>query len=91
MREYDIQTAIVREAQREGFAYVLYGNATQGTGLLDVFGSYRGRPFWVEVKTPETRNAATPAQKYNIRLALTNGYVSGIVASVEDFQALFEE
>jgi hypothetical protein len=72
-----------------GWVEKLHADGVQGRGTLDLLGAYRGRPFLVEVKA--TDGKPTPTQEALVRRAHNGGFVSGIVASVEAFEALFVE
>lgn len=89
MREKTIETRIRQHVSaRGGFCVKLHADAMQGKTTLDLLGGYRGKPFLVEVKRPDGK--ATTLQQALVRIARRNGFISGIVSSVEEFEALFD-
>ena len=70
-----------------GWVIKLHADEMQGKETLDLMGGYRGRAFFVEVKAPD--GVVSPMQAYVIERARQSGYVSGAVASLEEFENLF--
>jgi hypothetical protein len=71
------------------FVVKLFANGEQGKTTLDLVGSFRGKPFMVEVKAPNGKTSLI--QSMLVKQARKGGYVSGVVDSVMAFIDLFEE
>ncbi len=71
-----------------GWVEKLHADGVQGKGTLDLLGSYRGRPFLVKFKAESGK--PTPTQTALVRRARQGGFVSGVVASVAEFEGLFD-
>jgi hypothetical protein len=89
-REKDVEGKIKQMIKRSGgFCVKLHADALQGRETLDFIGAYRGKPFMIEIKRPG--GVQTPIQGYLVRRAKANGFISGTVESVEEFEELFNE
>lgn len=79
----------VNQSNVNSFAIKYHGSALTGRGVPDLIGSYKGRPFAVEVKTDE--GVLAYAQSLWCERFRRGGYVSGVVASIGDFERLFDD
>lgn len=70
-----------------GFSTKLHADGVQGRDTLDLIGGVFGKPFMVDVKKPG--GSASRIQKYLVKRAQKQGYIAGIVDSVESFKGLF--
>lgn len=86
--EQIVVNAIIAYVNKHPNSFVVKTNTT---GLskkqLDLVGSLRGVPFWVDAKAPGKQ--ASKLQRGLVRLYRLGGYVSGVVDSVEGFRGLF--
>jgi len=57
-------------------------------GVSDIVGIYKGKPMYLEVKTPKNRNGATDDQKEFLINVEKMGAICGIVASIEDVKEI---
>ena len=91
MSEKDIENAIKAYVTHEpySFCYKIAGGRYQRSGLPDLLGSYRGQPFAVEVK--DKTGTPSPLQLYALSKFKGGGYVTGIVRSLVEFKALFDD
>lgn len=55
-------------------------------GVSDIIGVYKGRPLFLEVKTPKTRKRLTEAQQGFLLRTRELGAISAVVTSIEDVQ-----
>ncbi len=91
MREKDVETTIRKHIKTMPLSWSekLHADGFQGRSTVDLVGSDRGRPFWVEVKAPD--GVLSSIQAFSLERARLSGYVSGCVSSVEEFRRLFDE
>jgi hypothetical protein len=91
MREKAVENQIKRHvaAFENSWALKLHGSAVTGKSFPDLLGSYRGQPFLVEVKG----DGGEPSygQLLWVERLRATGYVSGVVYSLDEFIALFNE
>ncbi len=72
-----------------GWVVKLHAGMEQGRDTLDLLGGLYQRPFLVEVK--KVGGIPSLAQLILVERALSQGYVSGIVDSLESFKRLFKK
>lgn len=70
-----------------GFLFKIHADEIQGRETLDYVGGVFGQPFMIDTKSKS--GTPTKLQKYLVKRALKQGYISGIVDSVEAFKELF--
>lgn len=70
-----------------GVVFNLHGSV-YGKHMPDLIGGYNGKPFAVEVK--DATGTPSKGQTYRLRQLQTQGYVTGVVRSVDDFKELFK-
>lgn len=76
-------------AFEQSWSLKLHGSSVTGKSFPDLLGSFRGRPFLVEVKADG--GSPSHGQLLWVQRLRDSGYVSGVVYSLEDFLSLFEE
>jgi len=85
----DILDLVVRDGLNS-FAIKYHGTATGRGGVPDLIGSWRGRPFAIEVKkTGQETKGLSLLQVAWLRRFGNGGYVVGVVSSNQDFLNLF--
>ena len=72
-----------------GFVAKIHAGAETGKSTLDLIGGMSDKPFLVEVK--RAGGVASPSQKILVKRAKGQGYISGIVQSLDEFKALFDD
>jgi hypothetical protein len=72
-----------------GWVVKIHAGMEQGKSTLDLLGSLNRKPFLVEVK--RVGGVPSLAQEILVTRARMSGYVSGIIESLDEFKALFEE
>ena len=87
MREQQIQSAIIKEAEKLG-AYVVKTIQCSKAGVPDILMCYKGRFIGVEVKKHGGR--ASKLQEYHVKKIKEANGVSGIVYSVDEAMELLE-
>lgn len=88
-REKAVTIAILREAKRHApdlLVRKLHGSIFATAGDPDLYGSYKGRAFAIEVKRPGEK--ATPLQEARLRDWAAAGAITGTVHSAGEFFAL---
>lgn len=91
MLEKLIERRITDYVKRQGgWVTKIHASAEQGKGTLDLLGSVHGQPFYVDVKRSDG-GKVSKMQQHLIHRAQKTGFVSGAVASLEEFIDLFSK
>ena len=87
MSEQAIQKKIIKYLESKG-CYVVKVISASKSGVPDIIGSYEGKFFGIEVKTPTTIGSLSKLQEYNLDLIKESGgdsICAWSVGQVEDF------
>lgn len=80
--EQTIQTKILKYLNK--VSYVVKVIAASKSGVHDIIVCYHGLFISFEVKTPATRDDASPLQLYNRKRIIANGGISKVVCSLQE-------
>lgn len=90
MLESEIQRDIIKFLKAKG-AYVEKVIAASKSGVPDLYGCYKGMFFYIEVKTPKTRDNVSDLQKIKIKSAIRAGGKAIVAWTIEQVADLLKE
>lgn len=90
MLESEIQKNIIKLLKSKG-AYVEKVIAASKSGVPDLYGCYKGRFFYIEVKTPKTRDNVSDLQKIKIKSAIKAGGKAIVAWDIQQVEDLLKE